>query len=117
MLNPFPELLSFALVSPLLLRLILAVTFIHFGRKNIKQNGLLKSFGMVEIIGGILLIIGMWVQIVAIIFSIYLIGLLYLKIRKGHFMSDGVNYYLLLLAIAVSLIFTGAGFISVDLPL
>ena len=39
------------------------------------------------------------------------------KAREGKLLSSGINYYILLLAMAISLMFTGAGFLAFDLPL
>ncbi len=117
MLNPFPTLLAFSLFAPLLLRIVVGCTFIHFGTKNLKLKDYKRALGYIEMIGGLLLIIGLFTQIVALIFTIYLGLLLIDKMHKKNFLTDGVNYYLILFVICLSLIITGAGFLAIDLPL
>lgn len=88
------------------------------GGKSIRKDSSNNKFlCVVEIIGGGLLIIGMFTQIVALIFVLILGVALIQKMRHGTFLSDGVNYYLILFVIALSLLFSGAGFFAVDYPL
>ncbi len=122
MLSVFPHLLTWSLVSPLLIRLTLGGVFIYWSYKGIKESkGLSKTkskvLGIVGGIAGILLIIGLYTQIAAI-FAILILGFCTAKkIASREFFTDGVNYYFLLLIMAVSLLFTGAGFLAFDLPL
>lgn len=118
MTNPFPILLIFGLLAPLLLRVTLGLTFIHFGGKHIKsKKSRLLALGIIEIIGGALLVIGLYTQIAALVFSVILGVELIKKIKNREFLTDGVNYYLLLFVIAVSLLLSGAGLFAIDYPL
>lgn len=119
----FPALLSYHFFAPLILRIILALTFIHFGKHKIRQSTeyvalkFAKTIGWTEVILGALLIVGIFTQLVAGLVSIILVIQLLHKIKSKAFLTDGVNYYLILLVIAISLILTGPGHYAFDLPL
>ena len=120
MLSVFPSFLSWSQVSPLIIRLTLGVVFIFWSYRAFLQKSLpisQKIITIIEVIAGILLVIGLWTQVAALVIAIDLIVRLYQKATQRAFLSDGVNYYLILLVMAVSLLFTGAGFWSFDLPL
>ncbi len=120
MLSVFPSLLSWQLVAPLIMRLALGAIFIHWAYRSFKNKNASaqkKAIGIVEGISGILLVIGLWTQVAALIAIVYLLVGIYHKISKKAFLTDGVNYYLVLLVIAVSIIVSGAGLIAFDLPL
>lgn len=118
MLSTFPILLSYQGFAPLLLRLTLAGIYIYWAYKNIK-GAEKKNIGMgiVEGLIGISLFIGFLTQISALISIIILIARLFKKIQAKAFLTDGVNYYLILLIISISILISGAGFIAFDLPL
>lgn len=119
----FPALLSYHFFAPLILRVILAITFIHFGKHKVRQSKEYvalkfgKTIGWLEVILGALLLVGIYTQLVAILISIILIIQLLHKIKSKAFLTDGINYYLILLVIAISLILTGPGRFAFDLPL
>ncbi len=120
MLSLLPSLLSWNQLSPFLIRITLGAVLIFWSYRAFKDKGLSnseKAFGYVEGITGILLIIGLWTQGAAIVACIKLIGCLIGKIRRKQFLTDGVNYYVILLVMAISLLLTGAGFFGFDLPL
>ena len=81
-----------------------------------KQIGKL-SIGFIEGVSGILLMIGLWTQIAALIIFTDLIIRTINKIIKKAFLTDGVNYYFILLVMAASLVFMSAGLLAFDLPL
>lgn len=116
-LNPFPVLLSFTLLAPFFLRLVLGVTFIHFGTRTLKTKNYKAVRSYLEIIVGFMLIVGFYTQIGAAAAALIMLYELILKIRRRAFLTDGVNYYLILFVIAISLLFSGAGFFAFDLPL
>jgi putative oxidoreductase len=131
MLNPFPELLSFSL---LVLRLVLGLIFVDLGVLKFKAERsrwissfkalhlnpaeiFVSGFGLIEVVGGFLLIIGAWTQIVALVF-IVLVGLeLYVEYRDASILKRDFTFYLLVLAIAISLLLSGAGAYAFDIPL
>lgn len=119
MLSIFPPLLTFDGFAPVLLRITLAVIFIIWGYKEVKSGGTGKNklHGSFQLILGVMFFIGLLTQLAAlasvVFFGIKLIN----KIRTKSFLTDGVNYYLILFIISITLLFTGPGFISFDLPL
>jgi len=121
-LSLFPYLLSYQQLAPFLIRIVLGVTLAYFGYHKILGNGESSGsnstvYGWLEIIIALFLIIGLWTQLAAILNAIILVIKLGWKIKEKKFMTDGVNYYIILLTMAVSLIFTGAGFLAIDYPL
>ena len=119
MLSIFPSLLAFEGFAPFLLRLTLGGIFIFwaYGKLKKRTTNLNTSFGVLEALVGISLIVGFLTQISAMISAIIFIVRIFQKINAKSFLTDGVNYYLILLIISVCLLFTGAGFIAFDLPL
>jgi len=122
MLSIFPSLLAYEQVGPLLIRLMLGVTLVYFGyhktlKKGNSSGSNSKAYGFVEIIVGIFLVIGLFTQLAALLNAIILVIKLGFKVRDGAFLTDGINYYILLLVMAISLLFTGPGFLAYDLHL
>ena len=122
MLSMIPALLTYQQVSPLIIRVVLGVTLFYFGyRKMIGKGDSSGSnsttFGAIEMFISVFLIIGLFTQIAALLNVVILIIKLGFKAKSGLLFSDGINYYILLLAMAISLLFTGAGFLAFDLPL
>jgi uncharacterized membrane protein YphA (DoxX/SURF4 family) len=117
MTNAFPTLMALGLLAPFIIRIVAGAAFLHLGAKRVRVSGYMKGLGILEIIGGALLILGLWTQVAALVLSIILVVKLIQKIDAGKFLSAGVNYYILLLALTLSLVLTGAGFLAFDLPL
>ena len=118
----FPGLLAYHDFGPLVIRVLLGAALLHFGTKKLKRRGdssgsNSQMYGVVEILVGLFYIIGLFTQLAALLNSVILIIKLGFKSRAGEFLSDGINYYVLLLAMAVSLLFTGAGAYAFDMPL
>ncbi len=119
MLSLFPYLLIYQGFAPLLLRLTLGAIFIFWAYGKLKKRTDIKEIlqGLVKAIIGILLVIGLYTQLAALVSVIFLAICLLQKIQKRVFLSDGVNYYLILFIISITLLLTGPGFIAFDLPL
>jgi uncharacterized membrane protein YphA (DoxX/SURF4 family) len=118
----FPSLLTYQQFAPLIIRVVLGVTLAYFGYQKIKGEGKSSGsnsvmYGAVEIIIAIFLVIGLFTQLSALLNAIILVIKIGYKIRNKAFLTDGVNYYILLLAMAIALIFSGPGFLAFDLPL
>ncbi len=121
-LSIFPYLLSYQQLSPFLIRIVLGVTLAYFGYHKTLGNGQSsgsnsKIYGVLEIVVAVFLIIGLWTQLAAMLNAIILVIKLGFKAKEKKFLTDGVNYYILLLVMAISLIFTGPGFLAIDYPL
>lgn len=118
MFSLFPSLLSFGILAPLMLRLVLGATVIHFAFTHIKKREHVPViFGIIQAIAGVLLCVGLLTQLAAFV-CVIIFGLLIIKkfTQKALF-TDGVNYYVILFIIALSLIFSGPGYPAFDLPL
>lgn len=120
MLSLFPTFLSWNQISPFLIRLVLGAVLIYWSYQRLSRSGLAarsRAVGILDAILGILFIIGLWTQVAAIIFGIDLVIRIVKKITERAFLTQGVNYYLILLVLCISLLVTGAGWWGFDLAL
>lgn len=134
MLNVFPDLLTYQMFAPFMLRVVLGLILVNLGflkfsgekvrwensfeTLNLRPKEILVSiFGFIEIIGGIALIAGFYTQIAALVFAVITFIELYIEQRESSLLKRDFVFYLLLFVIALSLLFTGAGFFAFDLPL
>ncbi len=120
MLSLFPVLLSYQQLSPFLIRITLGLILLFWaykGLRNPNQSSNKKILSAVEGIVAIFLLLGLWTQASAGIAAIGLLVCIISKIKDRTFLTSGVNYCLILFIMALSLMFTGAGWWSFDLPL
>jgi len=134
MLNPFPELLMYSLLGPLILRLIIGLIFIDLGFLKFRSEkerwlasfetlGLrpaslfLPIYALLQVIGGFLLIIGLWTQVAALAFVIFTGVELYVEWQMREILKRDMVFYILLFTISLSLLLTGAGAYAIDIPL
>jgi len=134
MLNPFPELLAFGLLATFVIRVFLGLLFLRFGIFKIKRDrseklrffesaGLrpakvfLYGTAFIEIIGGAMLLIGIYTQIASIALSVLMAGAVLIKVRNPESLKNDLGYYVLLFIATLSLLFLGAGLFAFDLPL
>jgi len=132
--NLFPQLFSFGLIAPFILRLVLGLIFVNLGYLKlgiekprwitsleilkIKPAGLfVVVFGIIEIVGGLLLLAGAYTQLVALVFAVISISELFIEYREETVIQRNIVFYLLISAICISLLLTGAGIWAVDLPM
>jgi len=117
MVNIFPDLLTFSLLAPFIIRLFLGFYFIVWGWRTVQHKDteqqpgarLKQALGFIGLTGGLFVLAGVFVQVAVLV----LLGLLayLLKTSRNHLP------YILLLGMALSLLFSGAGFLAFDLPL
>lgn len=134
MLNPFPELLMYSSVGPLILRVLLGLIFIDLGFLKFRSEkeawlasletlGLrpadlfLPIYALLQIAGGVLLLIGLWTQIAALVFVLSSGVELYIEWRAREILKRDVVFYLLVFVTSLSLLLTGAGAYAIDIPL
>lgn len=120
MLSLFPNLYQYELVAPFLLRIILGCVLLHWAFREMKTSAsgsTKKLIGVVEGIAGVLLIIGLAAQGAALFACIDLLVRTFERLQKRALLTDGVNYYLILLVISISILVLGAGTFAFDLPL
>jgi putative oxidoreductase len=133
MLSIFPQLFDFQIYGALILRLALAAVFIvHgypklFGRTTetavfFESVGIRPGkfwtilVGIAEFFGGILLIAGLGVQVVALLLAVDMfVAIWKVKFKMGF--VNGWGFDFVLLAILLSLLVLGPGAYSIDLPL
>jgi len=132
--NIFPELFSLSLIAPLILRVVLGFIFLNLGLLKFgkERRGWTSSLhilgikpaylfvgilGLVEVIGGVLLIAGAYTQLVALILAVISISELLVEYKEESILRRDVVFYLMLSAICVSLLLTGAGLYAVDIPI
>ena len=117
MLSIFPDLLTYGLLAPFIIRVALALYVLSFAlkisAKAIRQNDFsvfLWARAIPAWIGGLLVLSGSVTQIGAVVLLLW--ALAELKIaREDRVVS------LFALAMALSLLFSGAGFFAFDMPL
>ena len=113
--------------APLPLRVIAGVGFMIHGLPKILEIGKTQGsfmnmglpqdlailIGLLEFIGGLAILLGVFTRIAAGLFAIQMIGAIILvKLSKGFI--DGFELDLLYLAIMVNLLITGPGFLSIE---
>lgn len=134
MLSVFPELLNYSLLAPFILRVVLGLIFIDLGFLIFRSEkerwvasfetlGLRPAdffvpfYGILNIIGGGLLLIGLWTQVAALAFAIFTGIELYIEWKAREVLKRDMVFYILLFTISVSLLLTGPGAYAFDLPL
>ena len=134
MLNPFPELLVYSSIGPLILRILLGLIFIDLGflKFRSEKNAWLTSletlglhpadlflpiYALLQIIGGTLLVLGLWTQVAALVFIIFSGVELYIEWQAREILKRDMVFYLLIFTISLSLLLTGAGAYAIDIPL
>ncbi|MBN2093982.1 MAG: DoxX family protein [Candidatus Zambryskibacteria bacterium] len=134
MLNSFPELLTYSFFAPFILRIVAGLVFIDLGilifkgekatwinsfrtLRIPKPELAAKILGIVEIIGGAMLIIGLYTQIVVLILAVIIFAAGYIEYHRPEILKRDLIFYVMLLVILLSLLLTGAGAFAFDLPL
>lgn len=127
--------LTYSFAAPTIIRLALGLTFIWFGYSKLTKDRASKIvffeslklkpgtffvwfFGLIEIIAGAFLMLGYAAQIAAIVTSLISLSAFLIKhLKPESNLKESKLTYLLLLAISLSLLLTGAGAFAFDIPL
>ena len=134
MLNLFPELLMYSTLGPLILRLLLGIVLIDLGVLKLKGEKerwlgsfealglnpaglLLPIYALLQVVGGLLLIMGLWTQVAALAFVIFGALELFVEWRAKEILKRDVIFYLFVFVISLSLLVMGAGNYALDIPL
>ena len=134
MLNSFPDLLTYSLIAPFLLRLIVGFVFIDLGVLLFKKESerwilsfktlriphpeiAAKVLSVIQIAGGVMLILGFYTQVATLILGIISFIEVYLEYKDPSILKRNIVFYLLIFTILLSLLFSGAGAFAIDLPL
>ncbi len=133
-LNTFPDLLTFSMLSPLILRVVLGLITMNLGNLKLGREMVawqelfetinvhpakffVKFLAFVEIIGGFMLVIGSYTQLVSMIFAVLFFCEAVLEYRDPNLEKRNLTFYILMFTISLSLVFLGAGAFAFDLPL
>ncbi len=127
---PYIVFSGFVPLALLFLRITLAIMFLDSGRRHLQDPtaraaslGLSKTLtiviGLVEVIGGFLILIGLWTHYAAFFLSGVMVGAIYFKMfvwKTGIYgqRNDGWYYDALLLAGTGILFAIGAGELALD---
>ena len=133
MLNLFPSLLI-PMLGPVVLRLVIGLIFIDLGWLKFRGEKsrwtasfytlgirpadlFVRAYALLQIIGGLLLILGLWTQAAALVFVIFTGIELYIEWSAKEVLKRDLVFYFLLFVISISILLTGAGAYALDLPL
>ena len=75
---------------------------------------LLWFIGLIELIGGLFLILGLFTTAIAIIFSILMFMAIVAKKLNPAILKNDIDFYILLFAVSLSLIFLGSGLFNIN---
>ncbi len=137
MLTIFPSLLAYGFFVPMILRISVAVFFgyqavKHFKYKKTVSEELEDRFKwlshesavwlaglliLAEVAVGVLLFVGAWTQIAAILAALGFLKMAYFNDTLPTYAPLSRSTYALLIIICLTLIITGAGAFAFDLPL
>lgn len=118
-LATFPTLLSFGLISPLLLRLAVGGFVIYLGWKRLQKE--YQGASIAYIVTGALVVLGLYTQIASLISIV----ILKLDFYADHYWTptnspastEKYVLYFFAIVILLSLLLTGPGLFAFDLPL
>ncbi len=134
MLSIFPELLPYGLLAPTIVRIIIGVVLVIFGlvtlftgRAKISKklseskypfaNFVPWPLGIILLVTGGFLIVGFLTQVVAIVGAYLFFNLMLIDRGSEKIFHQGNIFYIAMILISLSLLFSGAGAFAVDLPL
>jgi len=122
MLSVFPELFFLAPLAVFLLRVVLGLLFIWHGYSKFKPSSVpvssfVRIIGLLEVLGGISLVLGFVTQLAALVLSIIVLLALAAKLKGSTHLKYSVDFYILLFVATFSLVFLGPGAFAIDLPL
>lgn len=129
MTSLFPQLFAYQFFAPTILRIVLGIFLILFGYLKFKDmNGKIELFfslgikparfwvlfiAILEFVAGIFLLFGFLTQVAVVISALVMIAAIFTvgKVTKRY------DFYIILLAVSLSLLLSGPGAFSIDLPL
>lgn len=122
------------MLAPFILRVVAGIIFIDLGKLalNGEKNRWLislsaiklprpelgvKILGILEILGGIMLLAGFYTQIAALVLAVLTFAEAFVEYKDPAILKRTLVFYVLLLAISLSLLLSGAGAFAIDIPL
>jgi uncharacterized membrane protein YphA (DoxX/SURF4 family) len=133
-LNTFPDLLTYSVISPFILRIVLGLVVINLGylklgKENQEWKKLFETIhfhpshiftgvlAWIELIGGALLLLGGYTQLVSMVFAVIFLCEAIVEYRDESLENRNLPFYILIFAISLSLVFLGAGAFALDIGL
>ena len=135
MVSMFPTLLDYDFVAISVLRIVLGLIFIGFAylkffRERPARIAFFEKLGMrpaivffglvtgVELLAGVLLVVGAFTQIAALVAGIIMTLATAIKIKRPEALPfNTLDFYIILAVASFVMIFIGPGAFAVDLPL
>jgi uncharacterized membrane protein YphA (DoxX/SURF4 family) len=114
-LTLFPQLLTFQLIAPTLLRLTIGIILIFIGKERFSKK--FKWSSVIYVLSGILLILGLYTQAAAIAGIVMIKFDFWIDKKSRSTSKEHWLLYVLATTVLFSLMFTGPGFLAFDLPL
>lgn len=133
MLSLLPQLLDYQIYGPTILRFALGAVLVAHGYKKLvgDKSGFasyLESLKfwpgkfwawlvtLVEFVGGILLILGLWMQLAALVLAVQFLVIVF-YVQRGKSFMGGWEFDFLIFMSLLALLILGPGALSLDLPL
>src|SRR3989344_2276084 len=118
MLNPFPELLMYSMLGPFILRVLVGLIFIDLGFLKFRSEKdrwfasfetlnlypadlLVPIYAVLQVAGGLLLLLGLWTQVAALAFVIFTGIELYVEWQAREILKRDIVFYVLILVISL----------------
>ena len=114
----------------LVLRVFLGIIFIYHGMPKLMMSGKMAKgmgwssgsviiLGLVELLSGLALVLGLYIEIASLLVAVVMLGALFHKMFKWNIPFSamdkmGWEFDLILLGAAIALLFVGAGLYSLD---
>ena len=75
------------------------------------------KLGVAEVLAGLFLLFGFFTQVAAIVGIFLFFTLLHIENRDERILPNTSTFYLIMVVLSISLLFSGAGAFAIDLPL
>ena len=122
------------MLAPFILRVVAGAIFINLGALAFKgEKGrwitsltalkvprpeiAVKILGLLEIVFGVMFVIGIYTQIAALLLTLLTFAESCVEYKDPAILKRTLIFYVMLLAITLSLLLSGAGAFAIDLPL
>ena len=121
MLNIFPSLLIYGFFAPTVLRIAVALLSFYVVYATWHHKGKHETLGWASMIAnavvGIMLLVGYFTQIAALVALLFRLASFVMPKKYRDFVPLPMSTRLIVAAICISLLLTGAGALAFDLPL
>lgn len=120
MLNPFPDLLTYGLLAPFILRLALAFFLIssNYATAVQKTMDLTQAKAIAYVVTGAMIFFGFFTQIAVLVALLIVAFDIWNGLSKKIIYADSEKWcFVFVIVIGLSLMFSSAGAFAIDLPL